>query len=51
MKDINIRLIVGQTYLFFGYMQDQKTLLPKKFETWKGRLEQEDDVTVIGLKV
>jgi len=32
-------------------MESQKKLLSEKFETWKGDLEQIDDVCVIGVKV
>ncbi len=32
-------------------MQDQKQELDKVFDGWKGRLEQVDDVTVIGIRI
>ncbi|MBC7864900.1 MAG: SpoIIE family protein phosphatase, partial [Bacteroidia bacterium] len=32
-------------------MDDQKNLLEKKFTDWKGKLEQIDDVCVIGIKI
>jgi hypothetical protein len=32
-------------------MKAQKDLLLKKFEEWRGTLEQVDDVTVIGVRV
>ena len=32
-------------------MHEQKTVLLKKFEDWRGKLEQVDDVTVIGVRV
>ena len=32
-------------------MEEQKTIINESFETWKGHLEQIDDVCVIGVKV
>jgi serine phosphatase RsbU (regulator of sigma subunit) len=32
-------------------MEEQKTVLNTKFESWKGNLEQVDDVLVIGIKI
>ena len=32
-------------------MEEQKTSIDKTFETWKGDLEQIDDVCVIGVRV
>jgi serine phosphatase RsbU (regulator of sigma subunit) len=32
-------------------LSDQEEILRKKFDTWKGNLEQVDDVTVIGLRI
>ena len=32
-------------------MDDQKTLLDKTFEKWRGNLEQIDDVLVIGVRI
>ncbi|MGZ4035891.1 MAG: PP2C family protein-serine/threonine phosphatase, partial [Bacteroidia bacterium] len=32
-------------------LTDQKNLLEKEFETWRGNLEQVDDVLIIGLKI
>jgi len=32
-------------------MEDQKTSIDENFETWKGKLEQIDDVCVIGVRV
>jgi serine phosphatase RsbU (regulator of sigma subunit) len=32
-------------------LDEQKEILNKKFEDWKGNLEQVDDVTIIGIKV
>lgn len=32
-------------------MDEQKSFLEKKFEEWKGNLEQNDDVSVIGVRV
>jgi serine phosphatase RsbU (regulator of sigma subunit) len=32
-------------------MDEQKKLLSKEFELWKGNLQQVDDICVIGLKV
>jgi serine phosphatase RsbU (regulator of sigma subunit) len=32
-------------------LDEQKDILNKKFEDWKGNLEQVDDVTIIGIKV
>ena len=32
-------------------MEDQKIILEQKFATWKGELEQVDDVTVVGIRV
>ena len=32
-------------------MQEQMTILNQEFETWKGSLEQVDDVCVIGIKI
>jgi hypothetical protein len=32
-------------------MDEQKNILNKKFEAWKGNLEQVDDVLLIGIRV
>lgn len=32
-------------------MEEQKEILNKQFETWKGNLEQVDDVTIVGIKL
>jgi hypothetical protein len=32
-------------------MEEQKTIIDETFETWKGDLEQIDDVCVIGVRV
>ena len=32
-------------------MEDQKTTINKTFETWKGELEQIDDICIIGVRV
>ena len=32
-------------------MKEQKLLLDKEFEAWKGELEQIDDVCIIGIKI
>ena len=32
-------------------MGEQKNILSNKFDTWKGNLEQVDDVLVIGIKI
>ena len=32
-------------------MDEQKDILSKQFDAWKGRLEQVDDVTLIGIKI
>ncbi len=32
-------------------MQEQKTILDKTFESWKGDLEQVDDVLIIGIRI
>lgn len=32
-------------------MEEQKNILEKTFETWKGDLEQTDDVLIIGIKI
>jgi len=32
-------------------MEDQKTIIDKAFETWRGNLDQIDDVCVIGVRV
>jgi serine phosphatase RsbU (regulator of sigma subunit)/TPR repeat protein len=32
-------------------MEDQKTIINKTFETWKGELEQIDDICIIGVRV
>jgi len=32
-------------------MEEQKSILEKTFEEWKGGLEQIDDVVVVGIKI
>jgi hypothetical protein len=32
-------------------MKEQKEILARTFDSWKGNLEQVDDVCVIGIKV
>ncbi len=32
-------------------MTEQKTILEKTFEDWKGSLEQVDDVLIVGRKI
>jgi hypothetical protein len=32
-------------------MKEQKELLDKAFESWRGSLEQIDDVVVLGVKI
>ena len=32
-------------------MDEQKTILSKTFENWRGNLEQVDDVCVVGVRV
>ena len=32
-------------------MEEQHTIMNEEFETWKGELEQVDDVCVIGVRV
>jgi hypothetical protein len=32
-------------------MDEQKSVLNKKFEDWKGDLEQVDDVLLIGIRI
>ena len=34
-----------------GSMEEQKKLIDKTFETWKGELEQIDDVCIIGVRI
>lgn len=32
-------------------LTEQKSILEKKFEEWRGNLEQVDDVTIVGIKI
>jgi len=32
-------------------MADQRKIIEKEFDNWKGSLDQVDDITVIGLKI
>jgi hypothetical protein len=32
-------------------MEEQKTIIDDSFETWKGSLEQIDDVCIIGVRI
>ena len=32
-------------------LEEQKEILEKSFDDWKGNLEQVDDVTIIGVKI
>jgi serine phosphatase RsbU (regulator of sigma subunit) len=32
-------------------MEEQKKILAQQFETWRGRLEQVDDVLIVGMKI
>ena len=32
-------------------LEEQKNILSKTFDNWKGNLEQVDDVTIIGIRI
>ncbi len=48
-KKANLKKLLSEIYM--KPMNEQRDILLKEFEIWRGKLEQVDDITIIGVRV
>ena len=48
-KKSNLKKLLSDIY--YKPMAEQGQIIEKEFETWKGRVDQVDDITIIGLRI
>lgn len=48
-KSANLKKLLAENY--YRPMSEQKVIIEKEFENWKGSAEQVDDITMIGIRI